>query len=90
MDLVVEIVLEIYMELMMLVVPEKEEAKGRYRLIASILAIAVIAVVFALVIWGLVLILDHGNRMGVLPLIAAFLISAAQIAFGIYLFIKKR
>ena len=87
MDLIVEILLEIYMELMFLVVPEKNASK-KHIWIAKITAILMVLGIFALVIWGGVLIVDHNNLWGILPIAVAVVISLAQIIAGIVLFKK--
>lgn len=85
MDIVIEILLEVYMELMMLIVPENKVTK-KHKVIASILAFLVIAGVFALVIWGCALIIDHNNLLGILPIAIGVIISLAQIIAGILLY----
>ena len=75
------------MELMLLVVPEKNAGKKQIR-IAKIAAIAVVFGIFALVIWGAVLILDHNNLWGILPITVAVALSMAQIIAGIVLYKK--
>ena len=87
MDVVIEILLEIYMELMLLVVPEKNAGKKQIW-IAKIAAIAVVFGIFVLVIWGAVLILDHNNLWGILPITVAVALSMAQIIAGIVLYKK--
>ena len=87
MDVVIEILLEIYMELMLLVVPEKNAGKKQIW-IAKIAAIAVVFGILALVIWGAVLILDHNNLWGILPITVAVALSMAQIIAGIVLYKK--
>ena len=87
MDIVIEFFLEIYMELMMLIVPETSDKKRK--IIATILAIIVLAITFALVIWGLTLIIDYGNLLGIIPLAFAIIISIVQITFGIILYNKN-
>ena len=87
MDIVIEILLEIYMELMFLVVPEKNATK-KHIWIAKIAAVLVVLGTFALVIWGGVLIADHNNLWGILPIAIAVVISLAQIIAGIILFKK--
>ena len=87
MDIVIEILLEIYMELMLLVVPEKNAGKKQIW-IAKIAAIAVVFGIFALVIWGAVLILDYNNLWGILPITVAVALSMAQIIAGIVLYKK--
>ena len=88
MDILIEIFLEIYMELMMLVVPEKNITE-KHKTIATLLAIVVLVGVFALAIWGIALIVDKQNFWGLLPLGFAVAISAMQIVLGI-VFYKKR
>ena len=88
MDILIEIFLEIYMELMMLVVPEKNITK-KHKVIATLLAIVVLCGVFALAIWGVTLMVDNRNWWGLLPLGVAVAISVVQIVLGI-VFYKKR
>ena len=85
MDFLIEFILEIYMELMMLIVPEKNVTK-KHKLIAKLLAIFVLFFTLALVVWGCVLIIDYNNLLGIIPLAIAFLISLLQIIFGIILY----
>ena len=87
MDIVVEILLEIYMKLMFLVIPEKNSSKKHIRM-AKIVAILVVFSIFALVIWGSVLIADHNNLWGIAPISVAVILSLAQIIAGIILFKK--
>ena len=87
MELVIEIVLEIYMELMFLVIPEKNATK-KHIWIARIAAVLVVLGIFALVIWGCVLIVDHNNLWGILPISIAATVSLVQIIAGIILFKK--
>jgi len=84
-NLVIEILLEIYMELMFLVIPEKNASK-KHIWIAKITAVSVVVGIFALVIWGGVLIVDHNNLWGVFPIAVAVAISLAQIIAGIILY----
>ena len=85
MDIVIEILLEIYMELMLLIVPEKRVTKG-VKTLAKILAVLMLLVVFGLIIWGAILLFDYQTPWGWLPLIAAIAISVAQIVAGIVLY----
>lgn len=87
MDIVIEILIELYMELMLLVVPEKNTTK-KHIWIAKIVAVFVVLVVFAMVIWGGVLIADYNNLWGILPIAIAAVISLAQIIAGILLYKK--
>ena len=87
MEIVVEILLEIYMELMLLVIPEKNVSK-KHIWITKIVAILVLASIFALVIWGSVLIVDYNNLWGIVPIAIAVILSLAQIIAGIILYKK--
>ena len=87
MDVIVEIFLEVYIELMMLIVPEKNFGK-KHIFIAKLAAILILLGVFALIIWGAILIGDYGNLWGIAPIGAAFVISSVQITLGIILYKK--
>lgn len=86
-DLLMEIVIEIYLELMFLIVPEKNVTK-KQRLAAKLLAVAVLIGLIALVIWGCVL-LEENNRWGIVPIAVAAVLSLAQIIAGIVLYSKN-
>ncbi len=88
MDFLIEFFIEIYMELMLLIVPEKNITK-KHRTLAILLAFLVLCAVFALAVWGLVLLIDYDKLVGAIPLTLAILISLAQIVAGIILY-KKR
>lgn len=87
MELVIEIILEIYLELMVLIVPEKNAIK-KHILIAKILAVCVSIALAAFVIWGFVLIVDYNNMWGIVPITIAIILSLAQIVAGIVLYKK--
>ena len=87
MDFVLELLLEIYMELMLLIVPEKNVSKRHIR-IAKIAAVCVLVGLIVLVIWGVSLIVDKQNMLGIVPIVIAIVISLAQIVAGIILYKK--
>ena len=87
MDILVEIFLEIYIELMFLIIPEKNITK-KHKIIAKILAIVVVLGVLALGIWGGVMIWEYGKLWGIAPFTIAIVISVAQIVLGIILYKK--
>ena len=87
MELVIEIILEIYLELMVLIVPEKNASK-KHILIAKILAVCVSIALAAFVIWGFVLIVDYNNMWGIVPITIAIILSLAQRVAGIVLYKK--
>ena len=86
MELLGEILFEIYGELMFLIIPEKRLDK-KYVIITKIIAVLVFIGVIALAFWGIALILDN-NPIGILPLSIAVVISLAQIIAGIVLYKK--
>ncbi len=77
-----EFVFELYLELMMFVVPEEKKASKKYRGLATLMAVAVLLGVIALFIWGGVLIFERHNGLGWIPFIIAVIISVIQIALG--------
>ena len=88
MDIVFEIIAELYMELMFLIVPQDKRSKKHYVLTWCTALLFTIGVV-ALGIWGVALIVAHGKWTGLVPLIFAILISAVQISLGAVLFFKR-
>ena len=90
MDILFEFLIEIYMELMMLVVPEDKVTKKRYRVLAVIIALVGIAAVFVSFIYGVHLITDKDNLLGIIPIAAAVLISIAQIVAGFVVSSSKK
>ena len=85
MDIVIEVLLEIYVELMMLIVPEKNVSK-KHKLIAKIIAVLVVIGIFFFFFWGASLIIDHNNLWGIAPISAGVIISLIQVIAGIILY----
>lgn len=85
MDILFEILFEIYLELMMFIVPERKSSSKLYRAITFIVAFAVLSGVIALFIWGIALIADHNNKLGYIPISVAVIISVIQIIAGFVL-----
>lgn len=83
-----EFILEVYLELMMLIVPEKNLTK-RQIFIAKLLAVFVILLVIFLLIFGCVLIFENNNLLGIIPFSLSIIISIVQIVFGIILYKKN-
>ncbi len=88
MDIIFEILIEVYMELMLLIIPQDKRSKKHYYFAASIAIILTLCII-ALGVWGIVLITDYANAWGWLPLSLAILFSLAQIGFGILLYIRR-
>lgn len=87
MDIIAEILFELYGELMFLIIPEKRLGKT-YTAVVKITAVTVFLGVIALVIWGGVLIWECKNLLGIIPLATGVFISLAQIIAGIILYNK--
>ena len=75
---------------MMLVVPEEKATKKRYRVLAIIIALIGIAAIIASFIYGLHLIIDKNNLLGIIPVVIAVILSVAQIAAGIIIRLSKK
>ena len=88
-ELFIEIFFEVYMELMLLIIPAGKRSK-KHTVIAAIIAIAALIGVISLVIWGVALISDHDNLIGIVPITLAAVVSLAQITAGIVLYVKNR
>ena len=87
MELLAEILFEVYAELMFLIIPEKKMSK-KYVMLAKVIAILVFIGVIALALWGIVLISEYNDLIGIIPISIAVVISLAQIIAGIVLFKK--
>ena len=87
MDIIVEIFLEVYMELMLLIIPKKNVTR-LHRFLAKLIAIIVLLGIFALVVYGAILWGDYGNKLGIIPIAIAIIISVVQITLGIILYKK--
>ena len=87
MDIIFEIFLEIYGELMMLVIPESKwtKKKGAIALVAVLNFVGVMA----LLLWGVVLLTENNEPLGWIPIFFAVVLSAVQIGVGIYRFIQS-
>lgn len=88
MEILIEIILNVYLKMMMLVVPERNVTKKQKR-IAEVAASVVTIGMVALAVWGIVLIVDHGNLWGIAPIAVAVVLSLAQILAGALLYWKN-
>ena len=89
MDILVEVFLEVYMELMFLIIPEDKRGR-KVRGLAALLAILSLFGIMAMAFLGIVLITEKANPWGWLPLLLAVGLSIAQITFGILLYKRKK
>ena len=88
MDIVIEILIEIYLELMFLIIPEEKRSK-KHLIVTKMIAIICTLGVVALGVWGIVWIAEYHNLWGILPLSVACVLSVAQITLGIVLFVRR-
>ncbi len=88
MDILIEILLDIYMECMFLIIPEERCSKRRRVLMKGIAILCTLGIL-ALGVWGAVWVFDDKKPWGWLPLGIAILLSVIQITAGIALFIRK-
>ena len=89
MELLFESLFEVYIELMMFIVPEEKATSKKYRAIAIFIALVIVFGVLALFIWGFVLLIDYRNKLGIVPIAIAIVISIIQIVAGFILHDKK-
>ena len=88
MEILFEIFFEVYFELMMLIVPTEKSTLLKYRLLSFLVALIVLIGCLVLFGWG-ILVVDSGNKMGWLAVLAAIVVSAAQIVAGVVLYMKR-
>ena len=88
MEFIVELLMEIYLELMLLIVPEKNISK-KHRAFVKVLAVCAMLLFIGCAIWGIVLITEYDNLRGIVPLSAAVILSLAQIISGFVLYKKN-
>ena len=81
MDFLIEILFEVFVEAMFAIVPDGHRSKA-VRVIACIIALAVLVGVIALFIWGIVL-LEDGKKWGSLPITASVLLCLAWFVAGL-------
>ena len=85
MELLAEILLEVYFELLVLFIPENRLSR-RHRILAKVVAVIVFLGSLALAFWGACLILTDENPIGILPISIAVAIALIQIIGGILLY----
>ena len=87
MDILIEVVLELYLELMVMIVPEKNVTKGM-RVLAIIIAIVFAFGLPALFLFGASLLFEKNTVWGLILMIVSALLVLAQIIAGIVLYKK--
>ncbi len=89
MDILFDIFIDIYVELMGLIFPKNKRSKRQY-ILAGIVAFVLIFGILALGLWGGYLVFKDGKSIGWIPLGIAIVLSIIQITCGILLYIKKK
>jgi hypothetical protein len=90
MELIFEFFFELYLELMLYIVPDMGVTSKKHRRTAALIAVTVLLVTLAMFIWGCVLVCDYGNYFGFIPIIIATAISVTQIVLGFIFHNKKK
>lgn len=87
MDILIEVVLDLYLELMVMIVPKKNVTKGM-RVLAIIIAIVLALGLPALFLLGASLLFEKNTVWGLILMIVSALLVLAQIIAGIVLYKK--
>ncbi len=88
MEIIFEVLFEAYFELMMLIVPVEKAKSLKYKLLSVLLALIVF--VGCLVLFGAgIVVVDGGDNSGWFAILAAVIISIAQIVAGCILYVKR-
>jgi hypothetical protein len=89
MEFVMEILMEVYLELMMLIVPDMGNTK-RKKIIAGILAIVSALGCIALFLVGTGFAMDGNDGWGMFFILLSISISAIQILYGIIVWSRRK
>lgn len=87
MDILFEFLFEVVLELMTFIVPENK-IKKKYQIILKIIVILFTIGSIVLFIWGLSLVINSGNSLGLIPISISIIIILAQIIAGYKLYNK--
>lgn len=90
MEMIFEFFFELYLELMLQIVPDEEKTSVKHRTMAVLIALMVLFVTLALFVWGCILVSDHNNYYGCIPIVISVVISLTQIVAGFILHNKKK
>ena len=88
MEIIFEMIFEIYIELMLYIVPEEKATSKKYRFLAALIAFIPLTGILALFVWGIVL-FERKNLKGLLPFGLAIVLSLVQIIGGFILHDRK-
>lgn len=89
MDILFEFLFELYAELIMMFVPEKNTTKKSFRIIVKIVAAITVIINLFLFLWGIYLITDYSDYRGFILISLTIILFIAQIAIGIRINAKK-
>ena len=87
MDILIEVILDLYLELMVMIVPKKNVTKGM-RVLAIIIAIVLAIGLPALFLLGASLLFEKNTVWGPILMIVSVVLVLAQIIAGIVLYKK--
>lgn len=82
MEIIFEILFEMYLELMMFAVPEGKFKSQKARVIVGTVMTISLLAILALFIWGCYLVSGRDSKLGVIPITAAIVLSIVQIIVG--------
>lgn len=82
MELIFEFFFELYLELMLYIVPDMGVTSKKHRRTAALIALTVLFITLALFVWGCILVCDDSNYFGFIPIVIAIVISVIQIVLG--------
>lgn len=83
MEIIMEVLFDLFMELFFLFVPKEKRRSKAYTTGAFLTAVILFFAVIALVLWGVFLITEQNNPLGKEPIVIAVIISILVIVFGI-------
>ena len=89
MEIIFEFFFEIYLELMLLIVPKEKIGLKRYYLLAVFFALVSFFGNLALLFWGGIVLIEDRQTWGVIPIVIALVWAIFQIILGFVLYKKK-
>jgi DMSO/TMAO reductase YedYZ heme-binding membrane subunit len=85
----VDLFIEVYFEVMLLFIPE-EKLKGKNKKLAKVVGVAVILFIFILFFFGIYLLIDLKNRLGIIAIASSLILFIAHIVIGIIFYFRKK
>lgn len=82
MEFIFEILFNLYVELMMHIVPEEKASSPKYRVLTIMIATISMLGNLTLFIWGGILLFERHNIWGLVPIVIALIWALGQILLG--------